>query len=250
MPTQLLFTLLLMAVFGGYSIYVIRKRKAGMGPAFQTFFERTGYRYADIPDAPMPQQIAYGEEVMKKASRGYETHMVRDFHGIPVHWISASRQTDQGWSISSSWFVPLGKTPMTLVQIAEKSLSGVGKAVKEMFSNTERVWEAIYPVKVEPKDPDLAKRFHAFGESAEAVERVLAAPGLRELLLGCVEVDLVVTRSEVRFADPLQKNIRAAMGGMVGAMAMGTDLSRQMEMTIPIHDRVAELCATIARAAA
>ena len=42
-PIQMFFPILLMALFAAYAIYAMRKRKAGMGPAFRMFFERTGW---------------------------------------------------------------------------------------------------------------------------------------------------------------------------------------------------------------
>lgn len=251
-PIQMLLPIVLMLLFGAYTVYTMKKRRASMGPAARMFFERTGYRYADIPNASLDEQAAYGEKLVSNAGRkGYEIHWVRDFHGVPIHWRQAYKMNDQGgWAISAAWSVPLAKTPRVLVQIAEKSLRGIGKAVKEVFSNMERKWEPIYPKEVTSGDAELDARLVFLGEDEGEVRRVLSAPGLKELLLGCVEVDVTVHRDEVRFADPLQKNVRAGMGGMVGMMAMGSDMGRMMELSIPVHDRMAELLATLARACA
>ena len=75
-------------------------------------------------------------------------------------------------------------------------------------------------------------------------------PGLKDLLFGCVEVDLAVHSGEIRFADPLQKNMSAAMGGYVGSLAMGSSVGSAMELSIPVHDRVAQLLATVHQAVA
>jgi hypothetical protein len=42
----------------------------------------------------------------------------------------------------------------------------------------------------------------------------------------------------------------AAMGGMVGGMALGFDIGKRTEAGIPIHERVAELLGTLARSTA
>jgi len=256
MQTQLLFPIVMMALFGAYALYMWKKRSAGMGPAFRTFFERTGYRYAELPkESPLEQQVAHGEALAKRMGAdmrkgGWETHMVRDFHGLPIHWRTWMKSNDKGWSMGCSWTVPLAAPSRARVQIADKSLSGVGKAVKEMFSNSERIWEPVYANKVPSGDPELDKRFQIYAEDPAAVAHVFAAPGLRDLLLGCTEVDLTVHDNEVVFADPVQKNLRAGMGGTLGQMAIATDMQKQMELSIPVHERLAELLAVTARAAA
>jgi ribosomal protein L16/L10AE len=254
MPSQMMFPIVMMALFGAYAIYMWKKRSAGIGPGLKIFLERTGYRYAELPPtATMDEQLAHGDKLAKglagqMKSGGYQSHMVRDFHGVPIHWKSWSKTTTTGHSIGCNWSAEIRST--TKIQIAEKSLSGVGKALKEAFSNSERVWEAVYPHKVASGDAELDKRFHIYCEDPAAVPRVLAAPGLRELLLGCVEVDVAVYPDEVRFADPMQKNMRAGMGGTLGQMALAGNLEKTMEVSTPVHDRIAELLATLARAAA
>jgi hypothetical protein len=62
--------------------------------------------------------------------------------------------------------------------------------------------------------------------------------------------DLTVSGGEVRFADPLQKNLRAGLGRALGQMAIASDLSKQMELSIPVHGRICELLAVTARAVA
>jgi hypothetical protein len=243
----------MMALFGGYALWMWKKRSAATGPAFRMFFERTGYRYAELPAAPLEQQVAHGEMLAKRMTAdmragGYETHMVRDFHGLTIHWRSWMKSDSKAWSMGCSWFVELPGTPRAHVQISDKSLSSIGKAVKEAFSNSERVWEAIYPQKVPTGDAELDGRFHFHTDNPAAVTHVLAGPGLRELLLGCVEVDLSVTDREVRFADPTQKNLRAGMGGTLGQMAMAHDLMKTMEVSIPVHERICELLAVTVRA--
>ena len=59
--SQLLLAVALMAAALGYTFYMKRKMAAGMPAAFRMFFERTGYRYADIlasSDAPALGDLA------------------------------------------------------------------------------------------------------------------------------------------------------------------------------------------------
>ena len=77
---------------------------------------------------------------------------------------------------------------------------------------------------------------------------MLSTPGLKELLLGCAEVDLTVTRDAVTFSYLFQKNLNAGLGGAVGRMASGGDVGQQMMLQIAVHDRIAELLAVTSRA--
>jgi hypothetical protein len=254
MKAQLLFPILLMAVFGGYSLYVIRKRKAGMPQAFRMFFERTGYRYADIYDRPLEEHVMHGQTLMANARHGYRVHLLRDYYGVPVHSVQELGHRHEGststTSMSASWFCPLPQAPRVRLQIAERSLKGFGKNLREAFGSSERIWEQVYPLEVESGDPELDRRFMFFGFDPAAVRYALSAPGLRELLLGCAEVDLCVHPDRIEFSDPSQKNMTAGMGGTIGMMAMGSNMTRWMEMTIPVHDRIAQLLGTTARACA
>jgi len=49
-------------------------------------------------------------------------------------------------------------------------------------------------------------------------------------------------------ADPTQTNMTAARGGQIGNMAMGFDMTKRMELTIPAHDRMAQILALVASA--
>jgi len=254
MKSQFLFPIIIMAVFLGYSLYMIQRRRAGMPQAFRMFFERTGYRYADIYNQPLEQHVMHGQTLMASARRGYHIHMLRDYYGVPVHSVQDFSHRQEGrksiTTISASWFCPLGREPRILMQVADRSLSGFRKGLKEAFTSSERVWEPVYPQQVMSGDPDLDRRFQFFGHDPAAVQYALSAPGLKELLLGCAEVDLCVYPDRIVFADPVQKNMTAGMGGMLGMMAMGSNIGKTMEMTIPVHDRIAQILGTTARACA
>ena len=254
MTIQLLFPILLMAVFLGYTLFVLQRRKAGMPEAFRMFFERTGYRYADILDRPLEEHIMHGKTLMANARGGAHIHMVRDYHGLPVHSVQDYRVRREGGrtvnSTCTSWFCTLPRESRIRLQVAERSASGFGQGLREVLGAPERDWQQAYPLEVQSGDRQLDQRFRFFGFDPPAVQEALRAPGMKELLLGCAEVDLCVHPDRVVFADPGQKNMTSGMGGTIGMMAMGSNMTRWMEMTIPVHDRIAQLLATTARACA
>lgn len=243
--------LVLIFVGGGlfYATKMNRTRAATMGPAIRAFLERTGYRYPDVVDPSLDAHVARCEAGWANMSKGFQSRMVRSFQGASIHHVQEGKVTDRGWSTSCAWMAPLPQRPRVRLHIADKSLSGIGKAVKEAFSNRSQSWSPLYPVKVELADPELAQRFVCFSDGGGDVQGLLRAPGLRERLLSCVEVDLVITDADVRFSDPFQKNLLQAMGGASGAIAAGGDVGRTLEAQIPMHDRIAEMLVIAGRAA-
>jgi hypothetical protein len=251
-------TVLLMGAFGGYALWMMSKRKqalANLGPVLRSYFERTGYRYTHISEEALDAQVRYAEQTIGATQRGgggsFEMDLVRDYHGVRIRhhqFMGTKPNAPNTYIMSCNWKLYGDKQPKTHFQAAARSLSSVGKAVKEMFGNTTRHWSAHYPQKVESGDPELDKRFVFFGENAEAVTRALQFPGLKEAMLAVQELDLLVDDEGVSFADPMQKNLRASMGGTVGAMAVGMDYGKLLSLTIPVHDQVAELLALASRA--
>jgi hypothetical protein len=259
MSFQMLLPIILIAVFGAYSVYMMQKRKQAMsnlGPALRNFFERTGYRYAEAPKADLEPTVQLAEEKIRQQQSGraggFETHMVRDYHGMKIEHQqfmgNTQRDGNNVYVMSCDWRLVAAEPPAVKWQAAARSLSGAGKALKEAFSNSTREWSALYPEKVESGDPELDKKLNFYGEDPEAVRRVLATPGLKEAMLACEELDLRVSEKGVVFVDPTQKNLRAGLGGTVGMMATGFDYGKLMDLSIPVHDRIAELLALAARA--
>ena len=234
----------------GYTFYMKRKVASTTPAAFKMFFERTGYRYADIYDQPLENHIMHGQNLVGKSS-GYHVHMIRDFHGLRVNSVQDYSVTRSGnrttISQSGSWWAPLSAPPRLRLQVAEKSLTGAVKAIKEAFSNSSRHWHQQYPVALQSGDQELDARFLFFGDDQNSLA-LLHAPGLKELLLGCAEVDLTVHQDRVVLNDPTQKNMIAGMGGQIGNMALGADMTKRMELTIPVHDRIAQILAVVAGA--
>ena len=239
-----------MGVFLSYTLYTLYKRKKGMPEATRMFLERTGYRYADILNQPLEAHIHHGQTLMKGARQGYSVHMVRNFHGMPVHNTQDYKVCGNSISMSYAWSVPLPGPPRFHLQIAEKSLRGFRKGMKEAFSNSERVWNQQYEHAVQSGEPQFDARFNVYSDNPPAAQAALQDPSLRQLLMQCTEVDLTVYPDQIRYADPNQKNISAVMGGMVGAMSMATNPAKMMELTIPVHDHLAQVLATTYQACA
>jgi hypothetical protein len=247
--SQLMMTVVLFGGFIAFAIFMTVKRRkamANLGPAFRRFFEQTGYRIAELGNAPLDEHARIAAENSKAMSKGtFAQHLVKDFHGIPLHHESTmSTEWRAGTTVTSMscrWAIPTGQPPRVLWQIADRSLSGFGKALKEAFSNTSRNWKPTYPQRVETGDPELDKRFVVFCVDPSTTLHALAAPGLKQQLLACTEVDLCVEAQQVTFSDPFQKNIRAGM-------PITMDYARFMDATIPIHERIAQLLVATARA--
>jgi hypothetical protein len=249
------FPAIMMLAFGGYFVWMMNKRKqatAAAGPAMHAFFTRTGFRYAHLPPEPVDMHVQQAvTEASDYSARDRVTQYVRSFHGMQVRFEQAYVATPQGGSISGSWSTALTSPPRVPFHIADKSLSGLGKVASEMFSNTTRNWSPRFPQQVQTGIPQIDGRFVVFGFDPNAVRHILQQnPALVQALLGCAEVDLWVDQNSAVFADPMQKNMNAAMGGMVGNMALGFDIAKRMEMSIPVHERMSEILAMSVRAAA
>jgi hypothetical protein len=255
---------LFIALFIGGSLFYtfwMRKRAAAAydaaRPQYVSFFERTGYRYADMPnDPPEAQANRSFDDAKKPPTKGdYQLHYVRDFYGLPVHYRSSHGSRKEGtktifWR-SNQWEADLPAPPRVPIHIADKRLDSTLKAIGEIFSSSERVFNPKCSQKVQTGIPEVDSKFVVFGEDPNAVRALFAQhPGIVPLLSGWAELDVAIVGNRGVFADPEQNNMTAAMGGMTGNMALGFDIGKRIELSIPVHDRVAELMATLARAAA
>lgn len=252
MNGALFFPVVMMAAFGGYYFWTMSKRQKALaeaGPALRDFFQRTGYRYADMPPEPFEAHMQRATHEMHAGNNG-TTHYVRGFHGIPIHFQQAYQHTGSGYSMSCSWSAELPRPPAIPFHIADRSLSSVGKAVYEAFSNMTRQWSPKHPQEAVTGIPEVDQRFRVMGRDANAVRALFQRdPALVAAILQQVEVDLWVDERRIVFADPMQKNMNAEMGGTVGSMAIGFDMTKRLALSMAVHDRIAELLALSVRAA-
>ncbi len=256
---QAFMMLILLGAFGGYAFFMMNKRKQALstlGPALKMFLERTGYRHPDLVNAPVEESVRIMEVMLNEQYSGraqaFEQRYVRSFHGIPLEYSSFMGPGQNGGSVMwATWRVRPPAPPRILWEVADRSLVGARKAIGEFLENSTREYAPRYPQAVQTGDPALDARFVFYGVDPNAVRWVLSQnPRLKELLLASAEVCLVVAPDEIFFSDPTQKNMQAGMGGTVGAMAVGFDMAKSMELQVPVHDRIAELLAIAARASA
>lgn len=245
--------ILMMGAFAAYFFWMTSKQKkaiAGLGPAMHGFFTKTGFRYSHLPPEPVEAHVNQAMmEAQDRTAHDRVVQYVRNFHGMPVHFKQAYVTTSEGMSISTTWSTPLRAPVRVPFHIADRSLSSVGKAVKEAFSNMTRNWSPRFPQAVETGIAQVDARFVVHGFDPNAVRAMFQQnPALFTALLACTEVDLWVDAEAAVFTDPFQKNITAALGGMVGQMAMGLDYGRRMDMSIPVHERMSEILALAIRA--
>ena len=238
----------------GYSVWV--SQNAGkavvhnMGPAMREWFSRSGYRHAQIVEAPMEQQIQQSMVLAEQQRKGNsDIHMVRGFAEHSVHWRQWTRLTGSGYSTGCEWSVPVNHNLRALFHIADKSYGGAGQRVKGFMSNTTHSWSPAYPHRVATGDAALDERFQVYCNDPSALH-VLSNPSVKAMLLERVEVDLVVRAHEVVFFDPAQNNLRSAMGGTAGMMKVAADPSQAMMMSLPLHDAIAQLLVAAAASAA
>jgi len=259
-PVQLI-TPLIMIVFAGFVVFYMRKMGRGRSeaaineaiPMMRMFFERTGYAFDDARCAPVDVQIQRWQRAYAASFRGegYSAHLVRNFHGLEVHWEQFTGQRDNAYVIAQSWWAPLQAMPRAPFHIAEKSLaSTAGKMAKEFFTNMSTNWKPAFERQLATGDRELDARFVVFGPDEASVRAVLANPALKQALLECAYVDLRVLPDSVRFSDPEQKNTLAMMGGTYGAMQYAGNPGKAFEVTLPVQDRIANIlhgAATLAR---
>jgi len=256
----MIFGFVFMVAAIGYTVWMRSKTKQSIAdarPAYQAFFERTGYRYADIEQQPVEAQVdrAYHDIANPDPAGNIDLHYVRNFHGLRVHyrcqtWVKKEGTTTTYYR-SNQWDADLQQAPRIPVHIADKSLASVMKKVGEAFSNSKRHFTPKCSQEVVTGVPAIDQKYVVYGESAEAVRYLFQQnPALVQLLQDWAEVDVWITASGSCFNDPSFKNMTAAMGGMVGSMAMGFDMTKRTEAGIPVHERVAELLATLARTTA
>lgn len=241
---------LLMAAFAGFAIWTVMKRNAGLanlGPAMQDFFQRTGYRYADMAPEPITRHVERAVSDAKNV--GTETRYVRSFQGQSVRFEQGGQVTNTGYAVFARWVAPLQQSPLVVFHLADRSLSSLGKGLREAMTNTRQDWQPRYPHAVAIGIRELDERFvvHA-ADPAAAASFLRQNAGVLAGLFQTAEVDLWVDGAEIVFSDPAQRNITAALGGGATAVALANDPVQRMALSLPVHDRIAELLANLARA--
>jgi len=228
---------------------------ANAKPAYVSFFERTGYRYADQPDAPPAAQAERAFADAHKPVANYSVHYLRDYHGIRMHYSSAHGVEKRGdktvsW-YSNQWEAELPRAPRVPIHIADKKLDSVLKAAKELVGSSKRVFNPKCRERVLTGVDAIDSKYLVWSDDPASAQRMFQAnPTLVGLLTGWAELDVSLVDTRGVFADPMQANMNAAMGGTLGSMAIGFDYGKRLELAIPTHDRVADLFAALIQATA
>jgi hypothetical protein len=257
----------ILAAVIGYTVFMRRKAAnamANMRPAAIEFFRRTGYCYHDRPNMPPEVQadraateanelMAMGQKQASGENYEYSTHYVRNHHGLVIHFITRFGYEKSGTTSTSyrsaAWTAELPSPPRVPIHIADKSLVGLAKAAGELFSNTKRHFTPRGSRNVTTGVPAIDSKLAVWGEDEAAVRQVLASnPAIADMLSNWASLDVYVTSEGAAFNDPSQENMTAAMGGMIGNMALGFDMGKRMELSIPVHDRVCDLLLALVRA--
>lgn len=259
MVGQLVFVALMITLGFGYRFYIMQRMRTSLsssGDAFTSFFERTGYQYPHMVGQPPAAQAAHA---LQQARAGTATGMdyIRNFHGIEIHNHSSyGYGTDANgqkvYRISNQWDARFPQQLRLGIHIADKRLdSSLRSAVIEAVSNQRRVFNPRFPHRVQTGIPAVDSRFVVYASDPAWAAHVLQnQPALVAQLDGWAELDVWVVGDQGGFADPAMKNMNAAMGGTIGNMAIGFDFGKRLELSIPVHERVAELIATLGRACA
>ncbi len=255
-----LFPILVIALALGYTFYMRRRAStslASSGPAFTAFFQRTGYQYPDMLGQPAEAQGARAISDGQSGKPYTGIHYVRDFHGVKIENIAkwGSSTDEHGKAVyrtSNQWDATFPQPLRFGIQIADKRLaSTLHGLASEILTRKRRVWNAHFPHQVQTGIPAIDSRFVVYAsDPAWATQMLASQPALVALLDGWAELDLTVGGQRGVFADPESKNMNAAMGGTIGNMAVGFDYAKRLDLSVPVHERVAELLATAGRACA
>jgi hypothetical protein len=223
-------------------VLAARKHAPEILAAQREFFTATGYQHPELPGRPVEEQIQYVPRRMDLATMAMETRYVRPIAPGEQVTFRATATTEAGKRVHrQSWRLTLAQPPTALIQIADRDLSSLGKAVREAVTRSSRTWSAVYSHPVTFGDPALDARFVAYSPNPAAAQRCLATPALRQLLLACEEVDLIVSPTEIALADPADKNLKAARGGTAGRVGNGLNPAPSIRASIPVHQRMNQL---------
>ena len=209
-------------------------------------FEATGYRHKAIREQPMEEQIAFSNKLTQEQIKTGTMNMelIRSFEGYDIIHHQSQQMVGSSMSLSASWQINLINQPAALFHLAEKNINSFRK---ELTSGFSRDFQPNYETELTITDPELSKRFAAWGNSQEWLDYFLSQVGIREELLSLKEVDLCVYQNQIIFSDPTQANLRDAMGGTAGMMAAAGNLTKMTKLQITFHEKMAHFLSNSAK---
>lgn len=243
--------LILLLMIGGIIAVVVKlrrgRRPSGPGPIalarpiMQAFFERTGYAFPDLRQAPVPAQVDRWEQIERAqfTSLQHELQIVRSYQGLEIHFRHAQSTTTEGRqrtrSYSQTWSTPPLQisAPFHVVHRGLLAPGALGRATN---------WQPAFPHAVPTGDPEIDQRYVFFTPMPQDRLRHIALnPRFRAALLSLPYVDLRVLPDCAVFSDPVQLNLVTAMGGPGASATLMSKPGKAFEIGLPVHERIADL---------
>lgn len=229
--------LIFVAAFVGL-IVVLRRNKAKLVagrvreslPMVRSFFQRTGYAFADARSAPLEAQAQRWQEAYLKAVEGYpySVHLARSYNGLELQWQHITRSEYRRIVWSQSWRMALSPPPRVHFHLTERRNT----------TTQNSGWQPAFQRSISLGDPVLDNRFVLYTPHDErAVQAIVNDPQLKRALLSFAYVDLRVLPDGVTFSDPMQTNLTQMLGG--AALKVLVHPGQTFEASLPLHERVA-----------
>jgi len=208
-------------------------------PMVRRFLEQTGYSFVDARGTPPEAQAARWRDMYMGSMKGgaYEVRFARNFRGLELHWHHALAHGYRVTIWSQTWTLFLPRPPRVLFHLCERA---------NLDPQRQGNWRPAYEQPVPTGDYAFDQRFAVFGPDANAVRGLLSNPQLKGTLMQLAYVDLRAQPDRVVFSDPKQDNAIRAMGGAEAALAFTYDPGRTFEISLPIHEQVANILYGIA----
>jgi len=217
---------------------VINARVADSTPLVASFFARTGYAFDDLRNAPPAVQTQRWEELYRRSTEGHglAINLVRFYQGIQVHWENVARYEYRKISWSQTWSAPAPAPISAPFHLTERR--NLQPSQGSATSNWRPAFDRMVPI----GDPELDHRFALFTPVDEQrIRAIVTHPQLRQQLVASAYVDLRVMPDGARFSDPSDNNAVAMLGGPVASIPYLAAPGRKLEITVPLHDRVANI---------
>lgn len=208
-------------------------------PLIRMFCERTGYAFPDFRHAPPAAQAQRWEEEYRRAQGNVSSmgRLVRPYQGLEVNWEHESWR-EAGYRVyKQAWWAPAPWPINAPFHLTDRRTLHPKLAPGQTSS-----WRPAFDRMVPIGDPELDQRFALFTPVDESRIRAILQNGqLRSALLQCAYVDLQVTPQGARFSDPRDENGTAMLGGVDGLIRYAGFPGKVFELTLPVHERVANI---------
>jgi len=188
-------------------------------------FERTGFRHAALPDAPLEAQVDHSMAQLGVIET--KTHLIRVRDGVTLHFEQHAHAAGAGSRISARWWTP-ARAAFGL-HIADRRLSSVKQKLNNVFTELVREFEPLFDTELSLDHPKLNERFRVWTDDPARAKAALSDPQLYGALLALPLVDLATLESQISLNDPLMENLKASPGvNQIDAMVAGHDAAERV----------------------